>query len=604
MASGLGIDIGHESIKIVKVSVSGGKVAVTGALKIPRRASADADASDKPGPGPHTSLPADFGKQVKMSGIGTAGTVGVTGRDVNLKYLSVPPIPPEKLRKLLHMELAGKLSNVKGQLDDDIPEVTYDWRLLNLPGGLKSDLLVIAGIARNDYLMSVHAAMKSNGIGVETLTPSAFGLVQAYLRTHSPQPGETVVLCDVGHELLEIAIVEEHNVYFARSAAGGGKRFNLALDKVLQTGPDRAAIFKHERARIFPEGAELRNKQDENFQPALREGADAIAAAIRSSITFCRTQAKMPKLDFQRVYISGGGARVKGLCEYLEKKVGRPVAPLNIQANVNLGRLTADSARLFEGAISDMTVALGLAIIDADPNCFHFTLTPEPILAKRSFWRKTMVGVAAAVILIAALVPPYLFSQRKAAEAEASVKKFQDLNTAVKAEQKKYKDFEALKINEARRADYYARLTRAPRIYPELFLAVRAHIPNGVMLNYFGPKLGENTQTITGTGGWKYDAPVSEFEIRGSYDKAAFPEVPVPAINEAWLKMRAELLKVPGVKDASIKALDDPQTNQALEKVGKKSFNATITLQDTANPLKVVADSTDTTKPKDGKAEK
>ena len=54
----------------------------------------------------------------------------------------------------------------------------------------------------------------------------------------------------------------------------------------------------------------MRSKQDENFQPALREGADAIAAAIRSSIMFCRTQAKLPKLDFTRVYLSGGGARL------------------------------------------------------------------------------------------------------------------------------------------------------------------------------------------------------------------------------------------------------------------------------------------------------
>src|SRR5207248_6093857 len=133
-----------------------------------------------------------------------------------LKYLSVPPVPMEKLRMLLGMELGGKVSG-KGSLDEDVPAVTYDWRLMNVTGGLKSDFLVMAGLAKQDYLLSVHNAMKNAGISVETLTPSAFGLVNAYLRTHTPTPGETVVLCDVGHELLEIAILEDGNVYFARS---------------------------------------------------------------------------------------------------------------------------------------------------------------------------------------------------------------------------------------------------------------------------------------------------------------------------------------------------------------------------------------------------
>lgn len=593
MASGLGIDIGNESIKIVRVTVSGGKVAVTGAMKIPRKGGAESEAAEKSA----VSIPPELGKQMKIAGFNPAGTVGVTGRDVNLKYVSVPPVPPDKLRKLLEMELGGKVA-FKGSLDDEGPAITYDWRLMNVAGGLKSDLLVMAGLAKQEYLMGVHKALKDAGVNVETLTPSAFGLVNAYLKTHTPAPGETVVLCDVGHEMLEIAILEEGNVYFARSAPGGGKRFNQSLDKVLQTGPERAAIFKHERARIYPEGAELRSKQDENFQPALREGADVIAAAIRSSIMFCRTQAKMPKLDFNRVFLSGGGARVKGLCEYLEKKLGRPVQPLNLAANVNLGKLGAESAQLFENPISDMTCALGLAIIDSDPKSFHFRLVPEPLLQKRSFWRKTMVGVAAAALLLVGLVPPYLYAQKASAEATSAVTAFKDRNDAAIKDKKAYDKFVQEKKLLAAKADYYARLTRMPRVYPELFFAIRTNTPNKVILDYIGPKLNENAQAGNGLGGWKADAPVDEFEIRGSYEKDAYPLLPTPMINQAWLKMRTELLKVPGVQKAELKALDNPERVTALEKVGRAPFYASITLQRDITPLKSVGETTEPVKTK------
>ncbi len=592
MASGIGIDIGSDSIKIVRVSLSRGKVSVTGALKIPRRLSeaAAAPEKEKGGEGTQATIPPELGAKLKAAKIGTSATCGVTGREYNLKYLSVPPVPPDKLRMLLSMELGGKLSTGKTQLDDG-PAVTYDWRLLNIPAGLKSDLSVIAGIAKTEYLMGLIGSFKKAGIDAETLTPSSFGLINAYLSTQTIPAGETVVLCDVGHELLEIAILEEGNVYFARSAAGGGKKFNLSLDKILQVGAERATIFKHERARIYPEGAEMRTKQDENFQPALREGADAIAAAIRSSIMFCRTQAKLPKLDFNRVYLSGGGARLKGLSDYLEKKIGRPVQPLNLSSGVALSQTSPEAAKLFEGAISEMTVALGLAVIDANPKAVSFKLIPEPILARRSFWRKTVVAAAAGVILIAGLVPPYIYSQRSALEAEQSVKVFDDKLKAAKAEKDEYAKFIAKKKVLAAKADYYARQTRLDHVYVELLRVIRASTPAHVMLSYVGPDITGDAGAIAGVGAWPFvEKPVDKFAIRGAYDKDSYPEL---AINKVWEdNMRPQLLKIPGVVRAEISATadTDKDTLAALAAAGKKPFWATIWIQDPATPLKPVSE--------------
>ncbi|MEI6231578.1 MAG: pilus assembly protein PilM [Planctomycetota bacterium] len=616
MASGIGIDIGNDSIKIVRVSVSRGKVAVTGAMKIPRNSpalGADATQPEKAGSdgkpekksGDAFFVPTALGALIKSAGFATTGTVGVTGREVNIRYLSVPPVPPDKLRMLLNMELAGKLTG--GKIQDDVPAVTYDWRILNVSGGLKSDLTIMAGIAKNDFLLGAHALLKKASIAAETLTPSAFGLVNAYLSTQTPPPGETVVLCDVGHDLLEIAVIEDRSVLFARSAAGGGKKFNLSLDKVLQTGSERAAVFKHDRARIYPEGAEMRSKQDENFQPALREGADAIAAAIRSSIMFCRTQAKLPKLDFTRVYLSGGGARLKGLCDYLEKKLARPVQPLNVAAGVNLSGLRPDSALLFQDAISDMSVALGLAVIDADHKAVHFDFVPEPILNRRSFWRKTVVGIAAGVVLIAGLVPPYLYAQKAAAESASVVAKFDEFQKTADKDKKEYAKFVEQKRMQAAKADYYARQTRMDRVYVELLRVVRESTPKRVMLNYVGPPIGESSGT--GLGSWKAtDQPILDFVIRGSYDKEEYPEQAAPpriTINEAWNGkhdkddkiivegMRDKLLKVPGVKEANLVALadTDPALGAKLDKEGKKPFQATIKLRDPATPLKAARES-------------
>src|SRR5687768_9090246 len=129
MATGLGIDVGAESIKVVQARVSGGSVTVTAAFKIPRKA-AGVEGLDMPEEASsELVLPENLGLQLKAAGLGRTGTLGVSGRDVILKYLSTPPIPPEKLRMFIDMEIGEKLPGARGG-SPDAPAVTYDYRLL------------------------------------------------------------------------------------------------------------------------------------------------------------------------------------------------------------------------------------------------------------------------------------------------------------------------------------------------------------------------------------------------------------------------------------------------------------------------------------------
>ncbi|HYG74546.1 MAG TPA: pilus assembly protein PilM, partial [Planctomycetota bacterium] len=440
MATGLGIDIGAEHIKVVQAKVSGGSVTVTGALKLPRKAP---DAPNMPDLPPDQQeeagglvIPESLGAELKKAGLGRCGTLGISGREVILKYLATPPMPPDKLKMFIDMEIGGKLT-AKGGAGDG-PSVTYDYRILNVPSGLRGDLIIMAGVCKNEYLFGINAALKSAQLSASHITPSCFGMVNAYLRTQQIKENETVVLVDVGHELLEIAILEEKNLYFARSAPGGGKKFTNALDKVLKIGFNKAQEFKHERAKIYPEGAQIPNKQELMFQSALKEGADAIVSAVRSSVMFCRTQAKMPKLDYAKIILSGGGARLTGLREYVEKKAGRPVEVLELYKNLDLRRLDAASARCFEGDVPDMGIALGLAIIDADPDCFHFAMVPEKIRKRQIFLQKTVYGIAAGVVMLASVIPPIQSSQKAAAAQTQLVDTYEDLRKAAKDKKKEF----------------------------------------------------------------------------------------------------------------------------------------------------------------------
>ena len=60
-------------------------------------------------------------------------------------------MPPEKLRMLMDMELGGKIANSKISIQEG-PPVTYDWRILNTPATLNSDLTLMAASVRTDLV--------------------------------------------------------------------------------------------------------------------------------------------------------------------------------------------------------------------------------------------------------------------------------------------------------------------------------------------------------------------------------------------------------------------------------------------------------------------
>ena len=567
MTTGLGIDLGAQWIKVVQVRCSGTSVSVTGALKLPRAAHGPDLPPDMQGA---VVVPPNLGQEFARAGLKHSGTLGITGREVLLKYVASPPLPPEKLKMIIDMQVADRLVPGARKGEGEGLAVTHDWRILNVPTGLKGDLVIMAGLAKNEYLFGTHGALKSAGVAVKRMVPSAFGLVQAYLKTQKLPENETVVLIDVGHETLEIAILEGASIYFARSGPGGGKSFDTALDKLLKLGHEKIQEFKHHRAKMMPEGLKAGSAQDLQFQKALQEGADVIANAIRSSIMFSRTQAKLPKLDYQRVFLSGGGARLNGLREYLEAKVKRPVQVLDLYTSLDLRKLDAQSAKCFEGDVPDMTVALGLAVIDAQPRCFHFNLLPEPIVRRRIFWNKTVWAAAAGVVLMLGLLGPRKVSQVALQEAEAAKVDFDGRLTTAK---KKKKDFvERVQKASARtqQLEYHARQVRLGPVCLEFFTQLREYTPVGMILTAVGPA-DDNALAQDA-----FENPPRLYEVKGLVDTEHIKDV-----NVALDDLFKHLDEVPGV----VIPERDPKYAEDTGTPGQKGFRFTVPLESPHKPI-------------------
>lgn len=408
MASGLGIDLGASAIKAVKVRRRGDAWQVLRACRAP-------DPSPPPPPVkpgkvqalPPRVLPESTRAELRRAGLSGSGAVGLTGRDLMVKYVATPPVPPWKLQMMMDLEIKGTSG----------AEVCGDFVGLDIPGDLTREMVSLVAVGRTDYVEHQMVMAGQAGLGAEWCCPSAVGLFNAFLASAQYRPGETSAVLDIGRDNLDLVIQADGVLYFARSASGGGRQFTDAVDGVLGIGYEKAERYKCGRAAIHVGGGVEPSQM--KISGALCEVADGLAAALRSATMFCKAQAKLTRLEVERIVLSGGGARLEGLPEYLAGKTGLPVDVMDPASRMDISSLPADQQALFEGAASaEMSVALGLAMAAADEGLFHLEVVPDAVLKKRRFWRGTAWALAAGAVLAGLLAVDFLGANRRRDRAE------------------------------------------------------------------------------------------------------------------------------------------------------------------------------------------
>ena len=385
---GLGIDFGARSIKVVRIRSTGTRVQVLSAARI-ERAIVKEESPLEPPEGARALL--------ARAGVSGGGVVGASGRDVMLRYVIVPSAPPWRLKKIIDFELRGKAASPE--------ELSTDYRILAVPGGLRKEMVPLAAVGKDGYLSSLFAAVRGVGLKANWACPPSVALFRAFLKSPEYRDNETTFLIDVGHEKLEMAIQRDGQLIFARASPGGGKRFTQAVDGVFRMGLERAEAFKHERAQLSAQMPPDSPQQSLVLNSALAEAADQVVGAISGAVRFCSMQARIPKLDYDRLVVSGSGARLKGFREYLLAKVGKPVVFFDPAQAADTSRLRPEETGLFSSPPGEMSIAYGLALCDAEEG-LSLSLLPAAEEKRRAFWEKAVYGWAAAAC--AALIALFL----------------------------------------------------------------------------------------------------------------------------------------------------------------------------------------------------
>jgi Tfp pilus assembly PilM family ATPase len=320
--------------------------------------------------------------------------IGLSGRDVNIRYTRAPRVPDWQLRKLMRFEVA-EIGEQSGAA------VASDFNLLPALPELEDEDVVLLAMARESLLETHLEGLARAGGTLDAFSPNALALYNAW--THfGVVEDETVLLANIGHETVDVILVRGPDLLFARNLSGGSHLFDQAIAERFGIPPAKAERLKHQAVDLEP-GARHPDATHEKASRACLAAAGQLTSLLQSTVAFCKSQVKVANLRVDRVLLCGGGAALRGLTRYLATGMSVPVELFDPFRMVDTSGLDPEGAERLEQYRLEAVVALGLATMASDPEAFSVEILPAGVQRRRELLGGTAFLIAAAVLALAFL---------------------------------------------------------------------------------------------------------------------------------------------------------------------------------------------------------
>jgi len=405
MKAGIGIDVGSHTAKLVAGREKGGAFQVLTFAGAARSLSTSGQARDTPAEAV-SELVAEA--QPKKA----AAVVGLTGRDVMIRYSQAPDLPVNRLKVLMDFEVQEISEKIEG-------EVAADYNVLPGELGDGGEQMVLIAMAKESYLAPRVDACHGEKLAVRYATPNMLAITNAFLKLGSFQEGETTLHLDLGHENADLAIQQNGDLLFARNLAFGGRHFTEALEGQFGVDFAKAEDIKRKKGSLPVRGESgSADGLGEKSARALSGVLGQLVGLVQSSISFCKVQWKRSDLKVGRVILSGGASVLPNLPRALSENLGVPVEVFDPTDRLDLSALEPDDAKELRRDAPAYVVAIGLALMAMDPRFFSVQILPAALQRRKVLRERTSFLVAAGVLAVAYLAASVVIGGRDLEAAE------------------------------------------------------------------------------------------------------------------------------------------------------------------------------------------
>ena len=273
---------------------------------------------------------------------------GVSGSSVIVKNIIVPQMTREELEESIDW-------HAEEHIPFEISDVSLDYQVV---GSGTDSLHVLMAACKRDFVANLKQAIQLAGKHPAVIDVDAFALQNCYEVNYEPSDNTVVALLNVGASTMNINILRGVRSVFTRDVSVGGNQYTSLLQKELGLTYEQAEAVK--RGGAPPASVEV-----VDIDGALETVSDMLALEISKTFDFYRATAEDGDGTVQRILISGGGSKLKGLPEYLSNRFEMPVERLDPFRKIKVDARRFDPDYMRE-VVPEMAVAVGLALRGVD----------------------------------------------------------------------------------------------------------------------------------------------------------------------------------------------------------------------------------------------
>src|ERR687893_2902775 len=237
---------------------------------------------------------------------------GVSGSSVIVKNIIVPQMTRE--------ELEGSIDwHAEEHIPFEISDVSLDYQVV---GSGADSLHVLMAACKRDFVANLKQAIQLAGKQPAVIDVDAFALQNCYEVNYQPPANLVVALLNVGASTMNINILKGVISVFTRDVSVGGNQYTALLQKELGLTYEQAEAVK--RGGQAPPHVEA-----VDIDGVLETVSDMLALEISKTFDFYRATAEDGDGTVQKIFLSGGGSKLKGLAEFLTNRFEVAVEPLD-----------------------------------------------------------------------------------------------------------------------------------------------------------------------------------------------------------------------------------------------------------------------------------
>lgn len=278
--------------------------------------------------------------------------LGVASSRIGVRSIELPAIDNED----------QFLNAIRFRAQEALPipldEAVLDYRVLSereTEGGqmLRRVLLVVA---HRELVERYVDACRRAGLTLSGIDLEAFALLRA-VAPPTDRDESAIVAVSIGYDRTTLAVSDGRVCEFARMLEWGGHELDAGLARALEMSETEVEPLKRSLSLAggaAPDG--LTSEQAAAAVEALHRGIESLVRELVSSLTYYQSQPG--SLAIGEIILTGGGAKLAGLPEELERLLG-----VRVRLGDPLGRLEVTQP-IDEDEAGSFAIAVGLGIED------------------------------------------------------------------------------------------------------------------------------------------------------------------------------------------------------------------------------------------------